>query len=85
MPTMSPAAEKRLITLMRQLDRYLASPRPPWPADSVQARRAHTLRLRVIRANLRRQRALLVQGHERGWQAVALTEADAARAARLAE
>lgn len=82
---MTPGATRRLATLKRQLERYLAQPRPAWPPGSPQAKRAHTLRLRVIRTNLRRSHALVVQGHERDWHALPLTEALAARAARLAE
>lgn len=82
---MSPAAQRRLATLERQLARYLARPRPAWPAGSREAKRAYTLRLRVIRDNLRESRALREQGHAVGWRWVALTAEDEARARALAE
>lgn len=81
MATITPA--QRLATLERQLARYLARPLPPATSDR-QARRRRTYRRRVIRDNLRAQRALLTNGHEVGWRQVVLTPDDEARAAELA-
>lgn len=72
----------RRVTLERQLARYCAQTLPP-ATRPAQAKRRATLRRRVMRDILRRLRALAVQGHERGWRAVALTAEDEARAAAL--
>ena len=77
----SPA--QRLATLERQLHRYLRHPLPP-TTDARQLKRRMTLRQRVVRDNLRRQRALQVHGHECGWRSVPLTTDDEQRVARLA-
>lgn len=73
---------KRLATLERQLQRYLARALPP--VSSVwQAKRRATLRRRVVRDNLRKQRCLRTQGNEIGWTRCLLTDADETRALRL--
>lgn len=73
---------RRRATLERHLTRYLAR-REHAATSASQAKRRQTLRRRVIRDTLRRLRALSVNGHERGWREVALTEADDTRMAAL--
>jgi len=72
----------RLETLERQLAHYVSKPRPVPSSPSV-AKRTATRRTSVILDNLRRQRALLVNGHERGWHDVPLTPEDQARLTAL--
>lgn len=73
----------RLATLERQLARFLTQTLPP-ATSAAQTKRRLTLRRRVIRDNLRRQRALRESGTEVGWRQVALTNNDEERAEQLA-
>lgn len=80
--TNMPDPARRLATLERQLQRYLARVLPP-ATSALQARRRQTFRRRVIRDNLRAQRCLRETGTEVGWRAHPLTAEDEARAEAL--
>lgn len=80
---MTPAAvAKRLATLERQLQRYLARP-VPVATSAARATRNATLRQRVIRDNLREQRALRDTGTAVSWRWVMLTPEDEQRVSSL--
>jgi hypothetical protein len=76
------ATEKRIATLERQLERYLAQALPP-TSDPATLKRRATFRRRVARDLLRRLRCLTQQGNEVGWAWTALTPEDEARCETL--
>lgn len=80
----SPKRDTRLATLERQLQRKLQAWREAPPAHSQKhARLRVTVRRRVMRDNLRNQRALRTRGHEVGWRDVPLTDEDEQRVVSL--
>ena len=80
------ALTARLATLERQRQRYVAgwATMPP-PRSPASAKARVTRRRWVLRQNLRKQRALLLHGHERGWRQVALTPEDQAQVETMLE
>jgi len=76
------ATAGRLAALERHLQQYLGKPRAVTRGARM-AQRNHTRAERVILNNLRRQRALLTNGHEQDWTHAILTQDDWERAATL--